>query len=70
MNMYTVTNMKEEGFVAKLFLPKNYEAQSAVVVLGGSAGGFNEPVALGLSQERIYRIGFSLFWHRRPTKIP
>lgn len=61
MDMFTESYIKEQGIVAKLFLPEKVTLRDAVIVLGGSTGGFNEPVAQALARKGYVALALAYF---------
>lgn len=54
-------NIKENGIIGKLFLPKTSEPRPAVIVLSGSDGGFYEPAAKAFAKEGYVALALAYF---------
>jgi dienelactone hydrolase len=54
-------DIREQGIVAKLFLPNTGEPRPAVIVLSGSCGGFCEPVAQVLASKGYVTLALAYF---------
>jgi len=61
MHNVNIIDVKEPGVVAKLYLSESNEPRPAVVVLGGSNGGFFEPVAQSFAQEGYVALALAYF---------
>jgi hypothetical protein len=61
MNMFTKICIKEQGIIAKLFLPKNAMLRNAIIVLDSSISRFNEPVAQALARKSYIALALAYF---------
>ena len=61
MHNVNITDVKEPGIVAKLYVLEFDAPRPAVVVLGGSNGGFFEPVAQAFAREGYVALALAYF---------
>ncbi|MFA6409057.1 MAG: alpha/beta fold hydrolase [Gammaproteobacteria bacterium] len=54
-------DIKEHGIIAKLFLPEANEPRPAVIILGGSGGGFDEPIARLFARQGYVALALAYF---------
>ncbi len=59
--MVSVRDIRENGVIAKLFLPNTSEPRHAIIVLHGSCGGFYETVAQIFAQEGYVALALAYF---------
>jgi len=61
MHNVNMTDVTESGIIAKLYIPELDVPRPTVVVLGGSDGGFFEPVAQSFAQEGYIALALAYF---------